>query len=642
MVKRLLTILMLGGALSAGAQYQLANNGFENWEEVSYKSGLSTKKGDEPVKWSSFLDGTGTLKGTAGAVQLYKEENEKHSGSYSAKITARKVLTVIAQGNLTNGCINMGSMSPDDASGNYNYINENRDDQAMKFNGKPDAVKVWIKFNGSNPGSTSLVLVTKGYYQDPEANDITAKKVASAVNKTISSNNTWTEYTIPFKYEEGVEDRPYYAYAAFTTSATPGEGSASDCMYIDDVVMVYNSELASATYDGSSVSFVDGNASMAEVEFDENKLELTSNGIAATIEKSFNPATGVLTITVKGDDYSVNNSNYHTYTIQFKKLYSVVDSNDYDGNLLVTVNGYENPLMDTSVKVETLDNGNINFSLHNFLMELEGELTPIGHIDINNLEVIDNYFTFNGKYTISAGDPVIYLDGEAYELEPSDWLGPNLGELDMKLTGNMSDGKLYVTIQIALPGQDVDVIFGNQVSAVLNVTDAKWATFCAPFEVELPDGVEAYTIDGIESNGSTLTMSDPMTVVPAYQPVVLYSETSANKTYEGFDVAKDMNNGLLVGCLALTDVPANSYLLQNQEGVVGFYNVGNQALHVGANRCYLTAPDSAVKAYFFNEEADAINAVAVENDKEMFDLQGRKVMNAQKGIFIQNGKKVVK
>lgn len=301
--------------------YQMANSDFETWETVTYGS----KSGEEPVKWSSFLDGTGTLKSAAGYCQLYKESTEKRPGTtglYSAKLTSRAVkilnkVVAVAQGNLTNGCINMGSMTATDASGNYNYINTAREDQSMRFSGMPDAVKVWVKHNGTKSANVATLFTTNGYYQDPVANNITATKVASAIKNDIPSNNTWTEYTIPVTYEDGVSERPYYVLITLSTCAEAGKGAESDVTYFDDITMVYNSELTGAKYDNVDINFVAGAATINEV-YDPSKLtDLTSNGHAATIVPAYNEETALLTISVYADNFVEDVTNVHTYTVQF-------------------------------------------------------------------------------------------------------------------------------------------------------------------------------------------------------------------------------------------------------------------------------------------------------------------------------------
>lgn len=251
MKKTILAALMLTSmSLAANAQEQLANAGFEEWENVSYKKtgfGAKTFNGEEPLNWSSFLDGTGGLKGTAITdVQLYKDTDKRpgSTGMYSARIEARSILAIaIAQGNLTNGCVNMGSMDAKDANGNYNYINHDRADQAMSFTGKPGSFKVWLKGSCSNKASVAIYLVNgKGYYQDPVSSKKpnTATLVAEAKIQT-DVTNSWQEYMGEFTYKSDL--LPEYVLVNISTSATPGEGNKNDVLYIDDIVMDYTSSV---------------------------------------------------------------------------------------------------------------------------------------------------------------------------------------------------------------------------------------------------------------------------------------------------------------------------------------------------------------------------------------------------------------
>lgn len=319
MIKKFLSIMLLGTTvLTTNAQTQLYNGGFEEWESVTY----SGRTGDEPVKWSSFLDGTGSLKNMAGYDQLVKSTDTRpgSTGSYSAKLTSRAVkmmgVTIaVAQGNLTTGCVNMGSTTATAATGNYNYINYDREDQAMTFTGHPDAVKFWTKFKGDKTGNVEVVLTTSGYYQSPEANQITATKVAHAQNDTIPSNDTWTEYTVPFEYSASVD--PEYVLVNVSTCATPGAGKEADYMYIDDIEMVYYHALSDLKYNGQTVAgFNESTISydLTDQVYDESKVSWTVKGHAATVSKAFNATTGKLRLTVKNNDSGEST----VYTLSFK------------------------------------------------------------------------------------------------------------------------------------------------------------------------------------------------------------------------------------------------------------------------------------------------------------------------------------
>lgn len=528
-MKKVLPMMLFGLAVAsvAQAQYQLPNSGFEEWETVTY----SNKTGEEPVKWSSFLDGSegilgsSKLKYMAGVSQLEKSSEEKHGGNYCAKIWNREINMFIvkaqAQGNITTGCINMGNTTATNATGNFNYVgyaDNTREDQNTKFQGRPDAVKFWVKFKGSKDyGNASIYLLTDGYYQDPDAssnasqnttiqNRLTATKVAHAKNGTIKSLDSWQEVTVPFTYyNDNVV--PTQVLASFSTCATAGGGAKGDEMYLDDIVMVYNSELEVAKFNDAVVTFANG-AATVDAEYDENLLSLTSNGRGATIEKNYDAATGLLTITVMGDNISEDATNKHVYTIQFA----------------------------TS-----------------------------------------------------------------------------------KATATMS------------------------VSAA-----AGWGTFCAPFAVTAPSGVTVSTIRSISENGVLTLLPISGGIIPANTPVILKSTSDVGTTFEGDAVEGTPSKDYLTGVYTETVVPVGSYVLQNQNGGVGFYLVENGTdVVVKPNHCYLTLPAGSNSRALFFAEDDLVtaldNAIITDEPESVYDLQGRRVdVVGKKGMFITGGRKVIK
>ena len=60
--------------------------------------------------------------------------------------------------------------------------------------------------------------------------------------------------------------------------------------------------------------------------------------------------------------------------------------------------------------------------------------------------------------------------------------------------------------------------------------------------------------------------------------------------------------GVLRGIYKSTAAEEGSYVLQNQNGVTGFYCVADVKPTINAFRAYLEVPASDVKAYFFNED----------------------------------------
>lgn len=309
-----------------GDTYQIKNADFEAWEDVVYDAGYMTTSGEEPLYWNSFLTGTGALKAFAGANQVEHITGTTRPGSEGnacVRIFARDVYGMaIAQGNLTTGCINMGSGTASDAAGNYNYSNSEDPDLCHWFTGLPDAMRVWVKASVEGTAKASAILHTDGYYQDPFYNDddrITAQLVAEATEANITASEDWQELNIPFVYNEEVTSRPSYALVSFSTSSIPGDGATTDEMYIDDVEFIYNSELATLTFNGTDyVNNFENGVVVIDESYDAAALNMTSNGRGAAIETEYNESSAVLTITVKGDDWSEENQNQHVYTVQFK------------------------------------------------------------------------------------------------------------------------------------------------------------------------------------------------------------------------------------------------------------------------------------------------------------------------------------
>lgn len=87
------------------------------------------------------------------------------------------------------------------------------------------------------------------------------------------------------------------------------------------------------------------------------------------------------------------------------------------------------------------------------------------------------------------------------------------------------------------------------------------------------------------------------------------------------------------------------YMLSNKNSHFGFHQYGGT--NVPARKAYFTVSSSANASLFnivFDDDASAIKSVNGEEftvNGSVYDLQGRKVENPKKGLYIVNGKKVV-
>lgn len=183
-------------------------------------------------------------------------------------------------------------------------------------------------------------------------------------------------------------------------------------------------------------------------------------------------------------------------------------------------------------------------------------------------------------------------------------------------------------------------------SATYNTTinaEAEAGTLCLPFAAAIPDGVEAYTLTYTSGDKSTATPVE--TTIPANTPVLLNG--SGEKTFTGSGaVVADASNvyGALTGVFAQAYVPQNSYVLQYQDPEVGFFQVAEaNSIQINPFRAYLTAEGAGARlAIEFTDEVTGIEEIASANaEGRAFNLAGQRVTNPTKGLYIQNGKKVL-
>ena len=139
--------------------------------------------------------------------------------------------------------------------------------------------------------------------------------------------------------------------------------------------------------------------------------------------------------------------------------------------------------------------------------------------------------------------------------------------------------------------------------------------------------------------------------VPARTGLLLYAENGGNANIPTCIYTEPFDENLLVATPNAKEITSSdeyNYVLASQDGVVGFFHVGEN-VNSGAGKAYLhtsSALNSDINdarvSWSFDDDATAISAV--QNaiiEKGIFDLQGRRVAQPAKGLYIVNGKKVI-
>ncbi len=211
--------------------------------------------------------------------------------------------------------------------------------------------------------------------------------------------------------------------------------------------------------------------------------------------------------------------------------------------------------------------------------------------------------------------------------------------------------------------KEVDI---NNYAHELTVTDAEWATLVLGFNTVIPEDVTAYIVSAVGAESATLTPVEG--VLPANTPVLLNAPAEIYSFTVSTETPEEISNNILDGCTIDRHVYEDIYVLGNGTDGVGFYkakyNVNTdssndivegegedavttptyEAILSNAFKAFLPANGVAAQALRFNfGGTTAIESVVngINANAAIYDLSGRRVEKATKGIYIVNGKKMI-
>ena len=349
-------IVIFEGQALRSNNYALPNGGFEGqWVN------------NEPAAWHSFASATGDyvnfVKGNTKQFVASNDVRPGSEGTQSVLLSSNILLGVKANGNCTNGQINAGSMTADDAANNYNFSDPANNGFNTAFQGRPDSIAFWAKYlpadknpnNEDNKARMSTIITTNARYQDPEATDYSAVKVASAVvNYAATADLGWQRISVPFTYT-GIASEPAYILTTFTTNQVPGGGSSEkgklDSVYIDDVELIYNKTLNSFSIGENALQFNQRVATVNE-EFCDSCADYVAAAEGKTAQTfiGFDAAHKCIHVYVIADDFA-QSGDYRLYRVEF--------SDSQTGDLDPLNQGVENLLLNTISSEKVLLNGQL-------------------------------------------------------------------------------------------------------------------------------------------------------------------------------------------------------------------------------------------------------------------------------------------
>lgn len=167
-----------------------------------------------------------------------------------------------------------------------------------------------------------------------------------------------------------------------------------------------------------------------------------------------------------------------------------------------------------------------------------------------------------------------------------------------------------------------------------------YATLNLPYGATV-EGASAHYAS-LDTSGESLSLTE-IAEIPANTPVVLIGDAETAVVKLKSDATAEVTNNALTGnYFPITWTPTN-LSLGSVDDIPGFYPWEGTTL--GANKAYYVPTSKSVRglAFYVGDETTDLQSAVTTNatNGNIFDLQGRRVLNAKKGLYVVGGKKVL-
>lgn len=241
-----------------------------------------------------------------------------------------------------------------------------------------------------------------------------------------------------------------------------------------------------------------------------------------------------------------------------------------------------------------------------------------------------------GTYTLTANGSRNLYNGFTVTID-----GVEHGYVDAAGSGNTAEPYCWTI-------QDVTYLPVN-----VNYGSAKYSTLISPVDLNLRDHIFAYTAEIAGEGENRYLHLNPVTgVIPHGTPVVLKVNDEVERGADDHVYLEVTSGAATLTGTALTggyetilasSVSGTIYTLQNPAAAgIGFYPFNGTTL--AGFKAYMPN-GSGVRGFLFHEDGmetaiDGIESLTPAPEQPIYDLSGRRVQKAGKGLYIVGGKKV--
>lgn len=703
MRKILLTALLAAGGLTASAQY-LPNGDFQQWKTTCGKSdqtspnfgsapaGLATRPGVEPQDWNGSNVNQTVFSVNASSDALVTRQGDTEN--FYVRLVCTKVgshkLNILAE---APAFINFGTPWV------YAVSTKSKCDGGvyggMSFSYKPDAIKGRYKRTPATKAEKARIIayLWSGTFKSSIPSGNSKERTQDDVDRAImgrvsgvtgdgklvascdygfetTKNNDWEEIIVPINYKRtDVVPTKMNVIISSDDYWNRGNMVENSTLEVDDVQFVYYHALESITYKGKTIKMEEGKNFynlLIDEDFDISNFSYEKIGAGATVDKSFDPKSQMLTVTVKGNDFNVNPKSVTVYKFRVAK-----EVTDFTSDLSVELvkMGMFDPA-ESTIQLYKEQDGSYTFQLRNF--SLMGGSMNVGTIVLKKLEINGDKITTTQETKIQPGDDP--------SVDEKQWMGPNLPPVPIVLNATRNGADLTAQIDIdfteAMEMQmQIKVVFAPtiEINGTTDFTTIEpglknihftrplkkgWNSICMPCNVNPfcftnDEDTKLQELSSADDNGLNFVEVQEL---EANKPYLIYVPSERSSSYFGAEIVAADPQAQCRGGFCFQGNYTPSFAMRNRYGVADhgaegqFIQKGGEKSTLPATGAYFTASGkpASVKLNLGGEVTGIdSNGVIISDSASapVFDLKGVRVSNGSleglpKGLYIQGGKKV--
>ena len=358
----------------------------------------------------------------------------------------------------------------------------------------------------------------------------------------------------------------------------------------------------------------------------------------------------LVTSAVMGDDDITYYAVFAVATATGEDTYEQLTSSSFDANATYVIAGKQSSTIDTMYYLQSYENVVDTDVQWGYATTDPANETPITFtLSGTAAELVaqdnnGNYLTCitAKKFAMSSTSTTVYLadDGAIKVSEEGNLLryNYNTGNGGFRWYASTTGTQAY--FYKVIPGTTYSD-YCTSISVSAEVTTAGWATYITPAAVEFGED-EAYVVtDASIAQGLAL---EAITEAPANTPVLL--KGAGEKTFNVVASAEAPETNMLVVCDGTIEDGYYAYVLA-KKGDGATFKQWTGEIETLNGRVILPLDQAvALAREFFDLDGETTGIDAMHNAQctmhnEVFDLQGRRVAQPTKGLYIVNGKKVV-